>query len=176
MQIPPDMVWPRTENVLQFLRLGAFRPEIPDWEQDIPGLTLNIGAGKKLIEDTAVLDLPKWDADEDPIPYNDESVSNIYMIHILEHVKYPIALLRECQRVLIPGGHLNIIVPYWRTELAHNDLDHKTFWTEDSLARVLGNPYYDKSNLSDWKMEIGLNIIAGIAERNLMLLTQLIKR
>jgi SAM-dependent methyltransferase len=97
------------------------------------------------------------------------------MIHFLEHVKHPVAVLYECNRVLRPGGHLNIVVPYWRTESAHSDLDHKSFWTEDSLVRVLNNPYYEKNNRKNWKLEIGMNIIAGITERNLMLLAQLIR-
>lgn len=171
----PKIVWETPDNAIEFLRLGAFRPEIPDWEPDVPGLTLNLGPGKKPIKNAVPLDWPAWNADTMPIPYDDETVSNIYMIHFLEHVKNPVVMLRECSRVLLPGGHLNIVVPYWRTESAHSDLDHKSWWTEDSFNRLFASQYYDKNNISDWRFKVGMNIIAGIVERNLMVLAQLIR-
>ena len=166
--------WNRPYSVLEALRLGADRPGIPDWEADLPGLTLNLGAGNKLIRDATALDLPDWDADWSPIPYEDASVQNISALHFLEHVENPIELLRECQRVLKPGGHLNVVVPHWNTQLAHSDLDHKTSWDEETWNRIFRNEYYDKDH-KDWSFRIGTNVLMGVAARNLLIITQLIK-
>jgi SAM-dependent methyltransferase len=169
--------WLPPLEVMGMLRLGADRPHIPNWIPDAPiraGLALNLGAGEKHISTALSLDLPEWDADVDPIPYPDESVNTIYALHFLEHVKNPIALLRECQRVLKPGGHLNVVVPHWNTQLAHSDLDHKTSWDEETWSRILKNKYYAK-NHDGWRFRIGTNILIGIDARNLLILTQLIK-
>src|SRR5579859_3678044 len=55
-----------------------------------------------------------------PIPYADETVDEIYAGHFLEHLKHPIAaeFLRECYRVLRPGGRVGIVVPDTRTIMA----------------------------------------------------------
>jgi hypothetical protein len=149
--------------------------KIPDWiESPNAGTVLNIGAGAKHIKNATPLDLPQWDADSMPIPYGDESISAIYAIHILEHVVSPIMLLRECQRVLVPGGTLNIGVPYWHSMGAHQDLDHKSFFCEETWKTLFTNDYYEK-NHDGWKFKIGTNFLFGLNERNLMLITQLIR-
>jgi predicted SAM-dependent methyltransferase len=48
------------------------------------------------------------------IPYDDNSVEEINVSHFLEHLKVrheAIPFLRECNRVLMPGGKLIITVP-----------------------------------------------------------------
>jgi len=47
------------------------------------------------------------------IPFQDNSISEIYTSHFLEHLSYDQvkALLTECFRVLEPGGSLSICVP-----------------------------------------------------------------
>lgn len=49
-----------------------------------------------------------------PIPFPDNSVDRIYSSHVLEHFSYPnpmLDLLRECYRILKPGGNLSLAVP-----------------------------------------------------------------
>ena len=48
-----------------------------------------------------------------PLPFPDHSQSIIYSAHVLEHVDDATVryLLRECHRVLKPGGHLRVEVP-----------------------------------------------------------------
>lgn len=57
--------------------------------------------------DIAVHDLRK------PLPYGNDSVSAIYASHVLEHLYLAQAdrLLRECNRVLVRGGVLRVVVP-----------------------------------------------------------------
>ena len=66
----------------------------------------------------------------EPLPFQDNSVTDIYTEHFLEHLNYPnlyestgwnfetpelpseaLSFLRECRRVLIPGGLLDVVVP-----------------------------------------------------------------
>lgn len=47
------------------------------------------------------------------LPFRDSSVKMIFASHILEHFTYleSVAVLKECHRVLEPGGHIRIVVP-----------------------------------------------------------------
>lgn len=136
------------------------------------GVELNLGAGNKPIPNAVDLDLPEWDANKDQIPFGSGTVDVIHAYHFLEHVDNPIAMLRECERVLVTGGVLNICVPYYRSNMAYHDLTHKHYFTEATWANILHQPYYDRGK---WSLEINLNVIIGIVERNLALLTQLVK-
>jgi SAM-dependent methyltransferase len=135
---------------------------------------LNLGAGKKKITGTLPLDWPDWDAETDPIPYPDASVGGIIAYHFLEHLRDPRPVLRECSRVLISGAPLNIVVPHYLGTIAYQDLDHKTFWTSETFRTLIDNPYYEKDH-DGFAFWIGVNMIMGMSERNLMLVTQLIK-
>ena len=48
-----------------------------------------------------------------PLPFNDGEVSRIYCSHVLEHfhIRDLMKLLRECHRILRPGGVMSIAVP-----------------------------------------------------------------
>ena len=79
---------------------------------------LNVGSGE--------FPLPYWinlDADPNlpadihatvpPLPFDDESLDEIWACHFLEHLSYEggQAFLAECYRALRPGGGLGIVVP-----------------------------------------------------------------
>src|SRR5215831_5667299 len=53
-----------------------------------------------------------WDLNM-PLPFPDETVSNVYSSHVLEHFFYRdlIRLLADCHRVLKPGGSFSACVP-----------------------------------------------------------------
>lgn len=155
----------------------AMDRELPEirvnaWHSD---KTLNLGAGSKQIHNTISLDYPEWNADIHAIPYRDNSIGMILAYHFLEHCQHPVRVLQECQRVLAPGGHMNICVPYYTSQMQAHDLDHKHSFCEETWSNLFSTEYYDKNRI-EWKFEIGFNLICGIVERNLCLLTQLIKK
>lgn len=161
-------------NIIAMFEQGADRDvcDIVPFDRDYPAL--NLGAGKKGIGGTIPLDWPKWDAEEDEIPWPNESIGGIVAYHFLEHLKDPRPVLRECSRVLIPGAPLNIVVPHYLGTIAFQDLDHKTYWTSETFRTLLDNPYYDKDH-DGFSFRLGANLIMGLSERNLMLVSQLIK-
>jgi ubiquinone/menaquinone biosynthesis C-methylase UbiE len=161
------------DNFKDFFEIGMDRGLGIIWKFE-DGIILNVGSGNKKIENSIPLDYPEWDADVDSIPYEDESVVGIYCYHFLEHVKKPVKVLLEFQRVLKIGGLVNIVVPYYNSQMQNQDLDHKNRFCEESWRVLFNNPYYNKNRI-DWRFNINFNFICGLVERNLALLTQLEK-
>lgn len=162
-------------TIQDFFKLGICR-EIPQLLPDREdGIILNIGARNKMIPGSTPLDFPEWDADLDQIPYENESVSQIYAIHFLEHVKSPIMVLEDMQRVLMYGGHINIVVPYYNSNINAQELDHKHNFCEETWdALFRQHLYYDK-NVVEWELRVHANFMMAMHERNMCLYTQLQK-
>lgn len=79
---------------------------------------LNIGCGEWIQDGWTNVDQAPFDgvdlvATVPPIPYADGSVDEIAAIHFLEHLDHPTGaeFLKECFRVLRPGGRLGVVVP-----------------------------------------------------------------
>lgn len=78
---------------------------------------LNLGAGRQRIDGFMSVDMHDADAVHDltvhPWPFADRSADQINASHILEHFDKAggQAALRECWRILRPGGRLTVAVP-----------------------------------------------------------------
>jgi predicted SAM-dependent methyltransferase len=110
-----------------------------------PSISLELGSGEKLgTGDWVTLDFgPKCDLTWDlrkGIPFPDNSVSKIYSSHLLEHLKYDeiVVLLKECLRVLSPGGSLSACVPnagmYFERYLTNSVPDRESLRYEPAIC------------------------------------------
>jgi ubiquinone/menaquinone biosynthesis C-methylase UbiE len=54
------------------------------------------------------------------LPYLDESIESIIALDVLEHVRNVSDCLKECYRILKPGGHLLIVFPPFFHPFAHH--------------------------------------------------------
>lgn len=102
------------------------------------GLALNIGTGGNDLAGWVNLDETKPGdvlARVPPAPFRDECFDEILMSHVVEHMTldHGRALMKECHRILKPGGVVTVIVP-----------DGKII----SLAYLAGQ--IDNWKLNDW--------------------------
>ena len=71
---------------------------------------------------------------------------------------------------------MNIVVPYYSSQMMAHDLTYRHAFCEETWRIIFRNPYYKQAGSpEEWKFDVGLNVIIGIVERNLCLMTQLIR-
>lgn len=70
-----------------------------------------------------------------PIPLADESCEVVYSSHMIEHLTKDVAmvLIGEIWRVLMVGGHMEIVTPYALSPEAFQDPDHRSYWVPASF-------------------------------------------
>jgi SAM-dependent methyltransferase len=97
-------------------------------------LKIDLGCGTKKQEGFIGVDSIKFDGvdivmhmGKDPWPWKDNSVSEAYCSHAIEHLTAPerIHFVNELHRVLKKGGKATIIVPHWASCRAYGDLTHQ---------------------------------------------------
>ena len=97
-----------------------------------PGCYLDLGCGPNTDPDFCNLDY-NWRPDIDVcwdvtkrLPFPDRHISGIFTEHMIEHVPFDAALnlLKECRRILRPGGVLRIVVPDGELYLAEYAKHH----------------------------------------------------
>lgn len=95
-------------------------------------VVLNIGCGPTRIPDSIGLDKVKIEGFVDvihdlnitPYPFEDNSVDEIHLYHVLEHLTDPIDKLEDLHRILKPGGVIHIRVPHFSSMGAFTDITH----------------------------------------------------
>lgn len=151
------------------------------------GPVLNLGAGPKLIPNTIPLDADRgWQAGE-RLPFESESVAAAYAFHFFEHLTKDevIGVVQELERVLIVGGSFITVTPHQQSEVAYHDLDHKSFWTEQTWVKFFATEYvgrdgemtpmYRGTMKRDWRFEVHTVMIMGLVFRNIATVTQIVK-
>lgn len=156
--------------------IAMVRPRA-DWVPTLDafdGMFVQLGPGKKNIDSWDNLDYPDWDADKDKLPYQDDSVDGVATYHSMDHFSRPTFVLAEVQRVLKVGGWFVNIVPHYSSELANSCIEHKSRFAVDTWRNIFSERQYDHGP-GGWQFRIGFNMLMGLTERNLVLVTQLIK-
>jgi hypothetical protein len=156
--------------------LGMKR-HLPRIERNTRGLVFDIGSsGRYRVPGAMTLGLPDWRWPRDLLPCGDGSASEIHCYHFLEHLagEDAILFLQEAQRALMDDGVLNFAVPYYSSGLQAQDLTHKSFWNEETFRNLFNNQAYTP-HAAPWTLRVGFQLIAGVNERNLSLIGQLIK-
>lgn len=89
------------------------------------------------------------DLNEYPWPWEDNRWRYILAEHVFEHLDSVEQALRECARVLEPGGRLEVVWPMGMNERA--DPDHKHTWVWDTPLYYCGERH--------WDIDVGLEVI-----------------
>jgi len=73
------------------------------------------------------------------LPFEEDSFEMVFLLDTIEHCDDDAAVLRECYRVCVPGGHLVITVPAFMWLWSHNDElnAHKRRYTTKELREKL---------------------------------------
>lgn len=105
-------------------------------------LKLNLGCSTNLRE--GYLNVDKFgepelrhDLKEFPWPWEDRSVFEIFLNHVLEHLGQTtniyLGIIKEMCRVMIPEGHIFIVVPHPRHDDFINDPTHVRVVTPEHM-------------------------------------------
>lgn len=109
---------------------------------------LNFGCGRDIKKGYLNVDLTNFpgvdkvfDFNKFPYPFTDNEFNEIYSDNVFEHLDDLTSVMKECHRILKPGGAIRIIVPYYNCYGAYNDVTHKHYFSHLSFE-----PFYkDKS-------------------------------
>jgi len=101
---------------------------------------INIGCGQNVYEGYVNIDKIKlpgvdlvYDLEKMPLPFEDNSVSEIRCEHILEHITNLMPLIEDLHRISVPHGKIEVLTPYYKYEAAYRDPTHVRFFTEHSF-------------------------------------------
>lgn len=117
---------------------------------------LNLGCGNTRIPGSIGVDVKKiedyvdivHDLNKVPYPFEDDSVDEVWLIFVLEHLNEPFTVLEELYRVLKPGGKIYIRVPHCSSVYCWGEITHKRafaygFW--EVFSGISHRPYYTKA-------------------------------
>jgi ubiquinone/menaquinone biosynthesis C-methylase UbiE len=123
-------------------------------------MKLNFGCGKKILKGWINADIQKspkidksFDFNEFPYPFDSNTFDYIFSDNVLEHLDDPKKVLNELWRLSKKNGIIKIIVPYYHSMGAFNDVNHKHFFNERSIE-ILIHPQegYEIKNENKFKI------------------------
>lgn len=145
---------PVTESTNIRLNLGCGRNSIPGWVNidifPLPGVDF-------------VADLE--DCHNTPLPFQDDSVDEFLLSHVLEHMRHPLELMQELHRIAKPGALMVIRVPHGASDDAFEDPTHVRQFFTGSFG-YFSQPYYwraDYGYRGDWLTE-KVTLVVSAAE------------
>lgn len=108
--------------------------------------------------------------ENETLPYSDNFFDFIYTKSVLEHLHSPVHFLKECFRVLKPGGRVVFLVPDWESnyKIYFDDFTHVTPYTLISLSDALKMAGFTDCNVEkfrqlplNWKYP-SLNVVSKL--------------
>lgn len=107
---------------------------------------LDLGCGLAKEENAFGIDLINlpgvdlvWNLNKFPYPFKSNSQDKVILSDVIEHLDNPIAVIRECHRLLKSNGELFIKVVYWNHKYSYSDPQHKwafsELWFQDFLSK-----------------------------------------
>lgn len=128
-------------------------------------LIVNLGCGKTRIPYSLGVDFSSIDGFVDivhnlnscPYPFGDDTVDEIHMYHVLEHLDNPLLKLEDIHRILKTGGLLYLRVPHFSSNGAFTDITHKrpfSYFSMDPLIEGAYHGWYTKKRFKLIKREI----------------------
>jgi len=119
---------------------------------------LNLGCGNTKINGYLGVDYTKninvdivHDLNIYPYPWENNSIKEIILDNVLEHLNDVVKTIDELYRILQPNGKIIIRVPYAKSDWAFVDPTHKHFFTENSFnyfTETHEYNYYSKSRFT----------------------------
>lgn len=126
-------------------------------------LKLNLGSGRRPYHGFVNIDkadLPetdlKWDLEKIPLPFKENSVSEVRSEHLLEHLGNFVELLEDLYRITKPGGKWKFVVPYYKYEGTYRDPTHKCFFSENTFD------YFTNGNSFDYYSDVRLKVLKKV--------------
>lgn len=90
-----------------------------------------------------------WDLNTTPYPWRSNTVDEIELKHVLEHLEDYWSCVEECARILKPGGWLRIHVPHDSSSTALTYRDHVRVFSPASFLGIVGH----RSGNNAWAAE-----------------------
>jgi SAM-dependent methyltransferase len=111
-----------------------------------------------------------------PLPFMSGSFNFVMMSQVLEHIRDPFPLMDEVWRVLIPGGHVLIIVPHGMSSTQMGTPSHVVPYIADTFTAFQSERYetpgyhgfgaYEKKQVHPWEIvRIDREAKAGLPSR-----------
>lgn len=104
------------------------------------GLRLNLGCGRRKMEDAVNLDVTPatnpdvlWDLSNWPWPFENESICEIFAFDVIEHLDDFLGTMEEIHRICAPGARIHISVPHFSSRNAFTDPTHRRFFGVASM-------------------------------------------
>jgi hypothetical protein len=148
------------------------------WSQLMDGLRLNMGCGMNHLDGFLNVDRfgepdLRYDLESFPWPWPDDSVCEVMLEHVLEHLGQDpnvyLGIMKELYRVCQDGARIRIIVPHHRHDNFSNDPTHVRAVTVDGMTLFSQrlNRHWIEKGFANSPLGIYLGIDFEVSEVNL---------